>query len=121
MSVVNELFHRATIQRNSVTETDGYGHLSTPSWSDHILSLPCKIYNNSAKYITDSEKVGTVEILKMAYRIIDTTGNQTDVTDADRISIVRDRKGKTLYTGNFEIKNITRKYDHYEADLKKVQ
>ncbi len=115
MSITNLMFDRATVERDTVTTTDDYGHPLPPVWGSHITSMSCRVYSNKGTYITDGDKSATVEVLRIAYRL------DADITDADRITIIKDRRGVTRYTGNFELKNTARKYNHFEADLKRVQ
>lgn len=105
---------RATVQRNTETGTDGHGQPLPPVWAAH-LTAACWVYNDGKRLVTDGNKIASVEALKIALPL------DIDVTDADRLTEIKDRRGYILFPGNFEIKNITRKYNHAEADLKAIR
>tara|TARA_R100000789_G_scaffold1291_3_gene4266 strand:- start:83 stop:427 length:345 start_codon:yes stop_codon:yes gene_type:complete len=111
MSMRGAMVYRATVERDTETGTDSYGNPLPPSWGSHI-TLPCRVYNDGKTMIVDGGKTATVEVLRMSFPL------DKDVTEDDRITAITDRKGTSLYSGNFEIKEKTRKYTHFEADLK---
>jgi hypothetical protein len=108
------MFDRATVERNSETGTDAHGHPLAAVWTFY-LSLHCRVYNGSKTLIVDGKKTATVEALRIAYPL------DATITRSDRITLITDRSGRTLYSGNYELSQITRKYTHYEADLKAVE
>ncbi len=113
------MVNRATVQRNTETGTDGHGNPLEPVWAAHCI-LPCLVYNDGKTLTIDGDKTATVEALRIAFPLT-INGLNADITQADRITAIKDLKGCTLYDQNYLIKQKTRKYDHYEADLKAVE
>ena len=120
MSIRTRMIARATVERNSETGTDAHGHPLVEAWAFH-LTLPCRVYNDNKRLIIDGDKTATIGQLRIAYPLLNNNGKNIDVTEADRITAVKDRKGTSLYTDDYDIRQITRKYTHYEADLKAIE
>lgn len=110
----SSFIHRATVQRNTQTGTDAHGHPLVPVWIAH-LALDCRVYTNKKLLVVDGDKQATKANLRIAYRLSD------DITRADRITAVKDRNNITLYSETYEIKQITRRRDHFEADLEDIE
>ena len=102
------------MQRNTKTGSDGHGHPLVPVWASH-LTLDCRVYANKKLLVVDGDKQATKANLRIAYRLGE------DVTRADRITAIKDRNNATLYSETYEIKQITRRRDHFEADLEEIE
>ncbi len=105
---------RATVQRNTGTATDDYNQPVTPTWGTH-LTPACWVYNDGKRLVVDGDKTVTVEALKIALPL------GIDVTNSDRITEIKNRKGDILYPGNFSVNEIKRVHNHLEANLKVVK
>ena len=110
----NSFVHRATVQRNSQSGTDAHGQPLVPIWGSH-LTLDCRVYTNKKVLVVDGDKQATKANLRIAYRLGE------DITRADRITAITDRNGVSLYSETYEIKQITRRRDHHEADLEEIE
>lgn len=106
--------HRATVQRNTETGTDAHGQPLVPVWAAH-LTLDCRVYTNKKLLIVDGDKQATKANLRIGYRLSE------DITRADRITAIKDRNNASLYSETYEIKQITRRRDHFEADLEEIE
>lgn len=109
----SSFFHRATIERNTQSGSDAHGHPDVPTWGSH-LTLDCRVYTNRRALTVDGNKQASKDTLRIAFRLGE------DVTRADRVNGITDRKLTTIYSEVFEIRQITRRKDHYEADLVEI-
>ncbi len=110
----SSFIHRATVQRNSETGTDAHGHPLVAVWAFH-LTLDCRVYTNKKLLVVDGDKQATEATLRIAYRL------GADITRADQITAIKDRNNGSLYSETYAIKQIVRKNDHFEADLKEIE
>ncbi len=112
MTIRSKMVLRATVERDTGTAAvDNYGGPAVPVWTDHLTSA-CWVYNDGKRLVVDGDKTVTVEALKIALPL------GIDVTNSDRITEVKNRKGDTLFPGNFSINEIKRVHTHLEANLK---
>lgn len=105
---------RATVERNTASGADAYGGDPVPAWGAH-LTLACWVYNDSKRLVVDGDKDATIEGLKIMYPL------GSDITEADRITVIKDRNSVTLYSANYEINNPVRVHTHMRAELKVVE
>lgn len=105
--------HRATIERNTQSGLDGFKSPLVPTWGSH-LTLDCRVYTNKRALTVDGDKQATKATLRIAFRL------GADVTRADRVNGIKDRKDTVLYSEVYEIRQITRRKDHFEADLVEI-
>lgn len=107
--------HRATIERNSgAAETDAWGDQGEPEWQTHLIDVPCRAWFGTEREVTDGNKTAAVE----ERRAIMPLG--TDVTEADRILSVKDRKGTVLFDGPIRIESVGHRQDHLALVLEAV-
>ncbi len=111
MSVRSRMVHRATVEVNTSSGTDSYGHPTIPVWSLAQIS-PCWVYNGKDALIIDGKKETTVRLLRIGFSLTE------NITEAHRITLITDKNEQTLISGNFLVRQKTRKFNHYEADLK---
>ena len=108
---------RCVTQRNATTTEDDYGQTATPDWEDYLTDLPCFVwYTKGAarKTRTEDKITMTLDLAKMICPL------DTDITAADRIASVMDRKYEELF-GAFSIDSIHRRKDHYDLTLTEVK
>jgi head-tail adaptor len=108
--------HRATVERATATPDGGGGE--TLGWNTHIASLPCWTWfdarREGALEETQGDKVTVLEDRRMIVPL------GTDITEKDRIAVVKDRRGATLFAGPMRIESVGRRDDHMELYLSEV-
>lgn len=116
MSARAQMTMRATVQRDSSKEgdPDSWGHSEEPDWDDHLEDVPCRVWFNSEREVTDGQKTAAIE----DRRAIMPLG--TDVTEGDRIANVTDRLGAELFDGPIRIESVGRRQDHLALMLEAV-
>ncbi len=108
------MIHRATVERNTATTTDDYGHPVKPVWGAH-LTISCRVYHDKKRLAIDGDKIATIQTPRIAFPL------SVDVTKNDRVTAVKDRNGTTLWGDTYEINEVVRLVDHYEAELRAVE
>lgn len=106
--------HRATIERDTSSTADAWGNPVAPVWAAHLTDLACRVWFDTESEVLDGNKTATVERRKMIVPI------GTDVTEADRVAIVEDRLGATLFSGPAGIESVGRRRDHLVLTLEAV-
>lgn len=104
---------RALVQRDQTVTNDAWGHPQAPSWTT-LATYACRVWSSARRHVVDGNKDALVEDLRCAFPL------GTDVTAADRISSVQDRRGTTLWAGPLEIQALQHKHTHLEAILRRV-
>lgn len=103
------LIHLATIQRGAA-ETDSWNVEGDPTWSDHLVDLPCFAWATAGREtVANSNTPVVVEDWRMIVQL------GTDVTENDRVALVTDR-GDTVIAGA-QIRSVLRNEDHLELLL----
>ena len=106
---------RATVERDNSSTTDAYGHPVPETWLAHIASQPCRVWSSSRREVNDNRKEVLIESIRCAMPL------GADVTEADRITSIKDRRGAELWAGPLRIDTIQHKHTHVEMDLTRVQ
>ena len=105
---------RAVIQRDTATSTDDHGQPAVPVWSAGT-STPCYCWQEKMTEVIDVNKTAILDQLRMMLP----TG--TDVTRADRVLNVTDRRGTVKFTGPFLIDGDPEiRATHVELSLRQV-
>ena len=108
------MVHRATIQRNTTTNTDAHGQPELPSWSAGT-STACYAWQDKMTEVIDVNKTAIVDRLRAMLP------KGTDVTRTDRIGDILDRAGATLFDGPFVIDGDPEyRTTHIELSLRQV-
>lgn len=105
---------RAVVERNTASGTDAYGHPVPPVFGPHA-TLPCFVWSTQRRTVADGDKTALVEDHRALFPL------GADVTEADEIASVTDRRGAEILSGRFRIEAIQRKHTHLEAALERVQ
>ena len=105
---------RAEIERDGTITTDAYGHPEVPAFAA-LATVACRIWSNSRREINDTKKYALVEEIRCAMPL------GTDVTEKDRIALVKDRLGVTIWDGPLRIDAIQYKHTHVEMNLRRIQ
>jgi hypothetical protein len=107
---------RCTISRNMTAAFDAYGNEQAADYGEHIASQPCYWYQSSS--FRGGEQVGERNLVVYTKQLLVPLG--ADITEADRITDIRDRQGRSLTAEVFNIKEIVRKPDHLLLGMEAV-
>lgn len=110
--------HRCDIQRDVNAGEDGtdeYGDPVEQDWQDHLTEVNCRAWSNTAREPIDERSVVTFEDRRVSVALV------VDVTEADRVTEIRDRKGNVIFEGPMGIEGITRHTDHKELALERIR
>lgn len=116
MSARGSMKHRATIERDANANTeDEWGGPQEPDWQEHLTELPCKAW-----FAAGREIVGQVNAVVEDRRMI--VPRRTDLTEADRVAAVTDRKGEPIpgFEGPMRIETVGGRSDHLVVYLEAV-
>lgn len=100
---------RCTIQRNAAA-TDEWGSPGAPGWVDHLTDVPCYAWVNSGREVLGNEVVVVTEL-----HVYLPSG--TDVTEADQIVSITDRRARLIHPGPMNIKSVDPYPGHLEATV----
>lgn len=108
---------RAEIRRNTA-DTDGHGHPGLPGWELVKDGVPCFVWSKVRQRVVD-QKLAEVEELGAIFRAGE------DVLSFDRIEQIKDRRGRVLMPGPFEVLVSSEKapgsgVDHQVVKLRRV-
>jgi hypothetical protein len=106
--------HRATIERNVVTDTNPYGHKGPPEWAPLADALVCFFYTRRGRESAQVERTAVVEELALLAPL------GSDITERDRINGVTDRAGAVLLAGVQNVRTILPHHSHLEITLEQV-
>lgn len=106
--------HRALVERDAAIDTDPYGGANTPNWQTQIAALACWLYVPRGRQATTDATTVTVE----QPRLLAPKG--TDILEGDRINVIKDRLGVTVYGGILNILSVVPKHGHLEVVCEQV-
>lgn len=104
---------RAVVQRNAEAGTDPDGGKLPPNWQTHA-TIPCRAWSRAKKVVSDTDKGALLADLRCAFPA------GADVTEADRVARIEDRRGTLLFPGPMSILTLQRRPGHLEAMLERV-
>lgn len=108
------MVHRALVERNSATALGTVGEELPAVWATHIAEMPCFLYTPRG-----GEKVRDMGVIVAeSPKMLVPWG--TDITEADRINGVSDRRGGSYRSGVFRISSVVEVHDHLELQLEAV-
>ncbi len=114
MSARGAMIQRATIQRDTATSTDDWGGSVAPTFTDHLISVPCRAWFQAGREVIDGDKTAVVEDRRIIFP------KDTDVTEADRVTSVTNRKGIEILPGPMVIESVGLRQDHIIALVTEV-
>ncbi len=117
MPVGQRMTHRATVQRNTPAGTDGFGGPGAAVWGSHLASLKCWYYHMSTtpeREVIDGDKSATLDTAKLMVPL------GTDITEADRITAIKDRTGGSIVANTMKIRSVTYRHNHLELVVEEV-
>ncbi|MGH3029271.1 MAG: hypothetical protein ACRDNE_00615 [Gaiellaceae bacterium] len=109
------LRHHCTIERDSAARTDDWGNPAPPSWSRHLIDVPCRAWTEAAREPIDDAKTVAFEDRRLALEL------GTDLTESDQVAAVTDHKGKVIFEGPMSIEGILNFADHTELLLERIR
>lgn len=113
MPARNAMTMRATIER-ATTSVDALGQDSISSWSTLHSSLPCRVWTRAELETAN----GSIFVNNAGHRLMIPLG--TDITEKDRVTAVKDRKGTSLISNTMQIRAVIRRTDHKEIHLTEI-
>lgn len=114
MTARSRMIQRALVQRFTSPGTDDFGNPLPGTWSTHIASLPCWVHGSTEREAVTAETTAVVTDLKALIPL------DSDVTESDRISGVKDRQGNVVYAGILGIETVLFARTHLELTLSQV-
>lgn len=105
---------RALVERSTSPGTDDSGNELPASWSSHIESMPCFLYQSTEGETESRSTTSVTSVLKLL------APKSADVTESDRINGVTDRRGQTVFEGLLDIDQVLLKKDHLELATSRV-
>ncbi len=106
---------RADIQRNATATTDARGHPDAPDFQA-LATVACFAWTKRRQRVVDGNKIAYAEDFICAMAL------DTDITEADRVNQIADRRGAVLFAGPFKpLGTIQRRQQHLELRLQRVQ
>lgn len=116
MNARRTMTHRCTVWRYTLGAEDPYGDAEeTPA--EHISDLPCYLWNAITAY-TGETIAADRDYVFHEYRMI--VPKDTDVTEADYVEGVSDRRGTTINGNHMNIKAVIPRPDHLMLMLQEV-
>ena len=104
---------RCTVQRNTQTSADAYGHLEPATWTDHITEQRCWLYTRRGRDVIDGRVTAEVQELRAFVPL------GTDIGTADRITSL-EQDGTSINDRTFAVQSVERKPTHIELTLEAV-
>lgn len=112
MSARNGMTMRAEIERDNQATEDSLGHDLPPNWQNHI-TVDCIAWSFREKETVD-EKYAAISLVGIQFPL------SADITNEDRVKIVKDRRGATKFPGPLTIESLVPRRTHLEATCRAV-
>ena len=100
---------RAEVRRN-IAAADGHGHPGKPEWTLVKDGVSCFVWSKVRQRIVDGTQQAEVEEIAAVFPVA------ADILSADRIEQIKDRRGRILFAGPFEVVTGTEKSDGSGVD-----
>lgn len=109
---------RAEVRRNTAA-ADGHGHPGKPTYNVVQDNVPCFVWSRARQRIVDGRQQAEVEEFGAVFR------GGSDILAFDRVEQVKDRRGRVLFAGPFEVLTGTEKsdgagVDHLAFNLRRI-
>ncbi len=95
---------RAEVRRNTAA-ADGHGNAGKPDWQLVQDAVPCYVWSKIRQRVVDGRLNAEVEEIGVVFRA------GADVLAFDRIEQIKDRRGRVLFAGPFDVLTGTEKSD----------
>jgi hypothetical protein len=115
VSTRSRMTRRANLERNTTSGDDAWGQPLPPTWTPMPPPVPCWLYTTAKREIVQNQGILVVEDIRAWFPL------DADVQHGDRLAMVTDRLGQTLWPGPLEILTVIRRPDHVEALLERHQ
>ncbi len=106
--------YRAEVERDLATGTDGYGNDPAPAWAK-VSTVPCRWWVPSMPRTEETGRENAV--VEILYAMVPLGA---DVCEADRVCRIRDRSGRLVHAGPFDVLADLRRRTHRELHLRRV-
>lgn len=106
--------HRTTVERDANAGNVVNGIQQSPSWSDHLIALPCRAWTSAGREQFDATTSVVVEDMRCIVQL------GTDITEQDRLNGVTDKDGNPIISGLVGIRAVIRRTDHLELMLVRI-
>lgn len=100
----------AVVERNQTSTSNAWKTPDAEVWAV-LATVRCRVFTSSRKELVDEEKSVLVEELRAAVPL------GTDVTEKDRVALVKNRAGVTLFAGPLGIDAVQKFESHLELVL----
>lgn len=117
-STRNMMTHRCSIERDvnhGGAGEDPYGNDDVPSWTDVTANVHCRFWHEGTRTDFSGNDQVEIETRKLVVPV------DTVVDEDDRITEVRDRRGRLLAAGPMRIDGIGRRIDHLVLTMVNVR
>ena len=117
-STRNLMTHRCTIERDTKhggVGEDPYGNDDVPVWTDLATDVRCRFWHESTGTTFGGNEQVEMETRKLVVPL------DTVVDEDDRISDIRDRRGRLLAAGPMRVDGIGRRLDHYVLTMVEIR
>lgn len=111
MTSRSRMTQRALVERNTPGASDDSGNPGAGAWATHIAALPCWLYGSTEKEAVSAETTAVITDLRLMVPLT------ADVTEQDRVSGVKDRRGSVIEAGLLHIDTVLRKRTHLELSM----
>ena len=113
MNARTKMTHRANAERDANTAKDEYNQSLPPNWQP-LAVVPCFVWFPTERKVDDTTKTAQVS------RLLAMAPLGTDITVADRIANVTNRRSTELFAGPLSIQTVIRKADHLLLELRRI-
>ena len=103
MTARSSMTMRADVSRESATGDDDWGRPSRGAFSVVATDVPCKVWSSTANSIREDGQEVVIETIRAMFP------SGANIQADDRVTSVRDRLGRTLYTGPLAVGPVVRK------------
>lgn len=103
-TISSRMTMRAEVRRNTAA-ADGHGNAGKPVWGLIQDGMPCFVWSKVRQRIVDGKLNAEVEEIGAVFRA------GADIRAFDRIEQIKDRRGRVLFAGPFDVLTGTEKSD----------
>lgn len=93
---------RAEVLRN-IAAADAHGNRGKPEWGHISDATPCFVWSRIRQRVVDGHQNAEVEEMQALFRY------GADIKEGDRITEIKDRRGRVLFAGPLEVITGTEK------------